>query len=75
MNRTAKAVWTGTIKEGKGILSTQSQTLNETPYSYITRFDNQPETNPEELMAAAHAGCFTMELSYDLKRQVFYPKS
>jgi len=73
MNRSAKAVWNGTIKEGKGNLSTQSQTLNKTPYSFVTRFENQSGTNPEELMAAAHAGCFTMKLSADLTAAGFEP--
>jgi len=66
MNRSAKAIWNGTIKEGKGNLSTQSKILDRTPYSFVTRFENQSGTNPEELMAAAHAGCFTMKLSADL---------
>lgn len=74
MNRSAKAVWNGTIKEGKGILSTQSQTLHHTPYSFVTRFENQVGTNPEELMAAAHAGCFTMKLSADLTASGFVPE-
>lgn len=74
MNRSAKAVWNGTIKEGKGTLSTQSQTLDKTPYSFVTRFDNQTGTNPEELMAAAHAGCFTMKLSADLTAAGFVPE-
>lgn len=74
MNRSATAVWNGTIKEGKGILSTQSQTLNQTPYSFVSRFENKPGTNPEELMAAAHAGCFTMKLSADLTAAGFTPE-
>ncbi len=74
MNRSAKAVWNGTIKEGKGTLSTQSLTLDKTPYSFVTRFENQSGTNPEELMAAAHAGCFTMKLSADLTGAGFVPQ-
>jgi len=74
MNRSATAAWNGTIKEGKGILSTQSQTLNQTPYSFVSRFENKPGTNPEELMAAAHAGCFTMKLSADLTAAGFTPE-
>ncbi|HEY0656236.1 MAG TPA: OsmC family peroxiredoxin [Chryseosolibacter sp.] len=73
MNRSAKAVWNGTIKEGKGNLTTQSQTLNQSPYSFVSRFENQAGTNPEELMAAAHAGCFTMKLSSDLTSAGFPP--
>jgi len=74
MNRSAKAIWNGTIKEGNGNLSTQSNTLNKTPYSFLTRFENQAGTNPEELMAAAHAGCFTMKLSADLTTAGFVPE-
>lgn len=64
MKRTATAEWKGTGKEGKGTLSTQSGVLNNNPYSYLTRFENEPGTNPEELIGAAHAGCFTMKLSF-----------
>lgn len=74
MNRSAKAVWNGTIKEGKGNLTTQSRTLSTTPYSFVSRFEDQPGTNPEELMAAAHAGCFTMKLSADLSAAGFVPE-
>jgi len=63
MKRTATAIWQGSIKEGKGTLSTQSTTLNKTQYSFNSRFENGTGTNPEELIAAAHAGCFTMKLS------------
>ena len=56
----AQAAWRGTGRDGDGDLSTDSGILKETPYSYRTRFENQPGTNPEELIAAAHAGCFTM---------------
>lgn len=73
MKRSAKAVWNGTIKEGKGKISTQSEILNETPYSFVSRFENKSGTNPEELMAAAHAGCFTMKLSADLTAAGFTP--
>jgi osmotically inducible protein OsmC len=66
MKRSATAVWNGTIKEGSGHLTSQSNTLNQTPYSFVSRFENGRGTNPEELMAAAHAGCFTMKLSFDL---------
>jgi osmotically inducible protein OsmC len=63
MKRYASAVWQGTLKEGKGALTTQSGTLKGTPYTFRSRFGEDPETNPEELIAAAHAGCFTMALS------------
>ncbi len=66
MDRSASAVWHGGLKDGKGTLSTQSGTLKETQYSYSTRFENGVGTNPEELIAAAHAGCFTMALSAQL---------
>ena len=66
MKRNATAVWNGNIKEGKGHLTCQSHTLKQTQYSFNGRFAEGPGTNPEELMAAAHAGCFTMKLSYDL---------
>ena len=63
MKRTASAVWQGDLKKGQGTLSTQSGVLNKTQYSFSTRFENGIGTNPEELIAAAHAGCFTMALS------------
>lgn len=66
MERTAKAVWQGTLKEGKGKISTESGVLSDTPYSFKMRFEGQPGTNPEELIAAAHAACFTMALSGQL---------
>ena len=66
MKRTAKAHWNGTLQEGKGEISTQSTTLNNTQYSFKTRFQEGVGTNPEELIAAAHAGCFTMKLSFVL---------
>src|SRR3984957_2168562 len=66
MERTATAVWSGELRNGKGSLSTQSGALSDTPYSFITRFENGKGTNPEELIAAAHAGCFTMALSAQL---------
>lgn len=66
MKRNATAVWNGTIMEGKGTISTQSTTLNKTQYSFKSRFEEGVGTNPEELIAAAHAGCFTMKLSADL---------
>ncbi len=66
MKRTASAVWHGGIKDGKGAISTQSGVLKDTQYSFSTRFENGIGTNPEELIAAAHAGCFTMALSLQL---------
>ena len=71
MKRTAKAHWNGTLKEGKGEISSQSTTLNQTPYSFKTRFESGIGTNPEELIAAAHAGCFTMAVSAVLERAGF----
>jgi osmotically inducible protein OsmC len=66
MKRQAKAVWTGGLKDGRGALSTDSRVLSETQYSFSTRFENGVGTNPEELIAAAHAGCFSMALSGQL---------
>ena len=66
MKRNATAVWQGSGKTGKGVLSAQSGILSNTQYSYNSRFENGPGTNPEELVAAAHAGCFTMKLSFIL---------
>src|SRR5215204_4103982 len=63
MNRKARAVWQGTGKEGTGHLTSDSGVLSSTPYSFKTRFENEKGTNPEELIAAAHAGCFTMALA------------
>jgi lipoyl-dependent peroxiredoxin len=75
MQRTATAVWTGALKDGKGAISTQSGVLADTPYSFVTRFENGKGTNPEELIAAAHAGCFTMALSAQLGTMNFTPQS
>src|ERR1700678_2475194 len=66
MQRTATAVWTGAVKDGKGSISTQSGVLSDSPYSFLTRFENAKGTNPEELIGAAHAGCFTMALAAQL---------
>ena len=66
MQRKATAVWSGGLKDGKGTLSTDSGALEQTQYSFSTRFENGIGTNPEELLAAAHAGCFTMALSAQL---------
>lgn len=73
IKRKATAVWNGSGKEGKGILSTQSTILHNTQYSYSSRFENGIGTNPEELVAAAHAGCFTMKLSFVLGEAGFTP--
>ena len=74
MRRNATAVWNGSGKEGSGHLTTQSQVLNTTQYSYLSRFENGTGTNPEELMAAAHAGCFSMKLSFVLGGAGFTPE-
>jgi osmotically inducible protein OsmC len=66
MQRKASAVWQGGLKDGKGTISTDSGVLKQTQYSFSTRFENGVGTNPEELLAAAHAGCFTMALSAQL---------
>lgn len=71
MKRSATAVWQGSGKEGKGTLDTQSGVLESTPYSYKTRFEEGKGTNPEELIAAAHAGCFTMKLAFNLQEGDF----
>ena len=73
MIRKAKAVWHGTGRAGNGNLSTDSGVLAETPYSFKTRFENEKGTNPEELIAAAHAGCFTMALAFGLQAAGFTP--
>lgn len=75
MDRSASAVWHGTIKEGSGTLSTQSGTLKDTQYSFKARFADGVGTNPEELIAAAHAGCFTMAFSGQLTNAGFTPES
>lgn len=67
MKRTATAIWKGSGKDGTGALTTQSTTLNNTQYSYKSRFEQGVGTNPEELVAAAHAGCFAMALSFQLQ--------
>src|SRR6267143_1973066 len=75
MIRKAKAVWRGTGRDGSGVLSTDSGVLAETPYSFKTRFQGEKGTNPEELIAAAHAGCFTMALAFQLQTAGFTPTS
>jgi len=73
MIRKAKAVWRGTGRAGSGNLSTDSGVLAGTPYSFSTRFENEKGTNPEELIAAAHAGCFTMALAFRLQGAGYTP--
>jgi osmotically inducible protein OsmC len=73
MKRYATAVWNGSGKEGKGVVSVQSGFLKDQPYTYATRFENAVGTNPEELVAAAHAGCFAMKLSFVLGTAGFTP--
>jgi osmotically inducible protein OsmC len=75
MKRTATAVWNGSGKDGKGNLTTQSSTLNKAQYSYKTRFEDGVGTNPEELIAAAHAGCFAMALAFGLQGAGITPDS
>ena len=71
MKKTASAVWTGDLKQGKGIVSTESGVLKDIPYSFATRFENQTGSNPEELIGAAHAGCFSMAFSASLEKAGF----
>ena len=75
MKRKASAVWSGDLKTGKGKISTESGTLKETQYSFSTRFEHGIGTNPEELIAAAHAGCFSMAFSSELGKAGFKPDS
>jgi osmotically inducible protein OsmC len=71
MKRKASAVWHGDLKSGRGTISTESTVLKDAQYSFGTRFENGPGTNPEELIGAAHAGCFTMALSAELQKAGF----
>ncbi len=75
MQRKASAVWKGGLKEGKGTISAPGGVLNNTPYSFTTRFENEPGTNPEELVASAHAACFSMALSAQLGSANLTPES
>ena len=68
MERSASAIWHGDLKKGTGALTTQSHVLNDTPYSFHTRFEEGTGTNPEELIAAAHAGCFSMAFANELAK-------
>lgn len=75
MKRTAHALWEGTIKEGEGKITTQSKVLNDSKYCFNSRFGDGKSTNPDELLAAAHAGCFAMALSLMLGKEGFTPDS
>src|ERR1043165_5923876 len=75
MKRKASAVWQGGLKDGKGSISTESGVLKETQYSFSTRFENGIGTNPEELIGAAHAGCFSMAFSAELGKAGITPES
>ena len=75
MHRKASAIWQGGLKDGKGAISTDSGVLSQTQYSFGTRFENGKGTNPEELIAAAHAGCFSMALSAELGKSGMTPTS
>lgn len=75
MKRQATAEWRGDLKTGKGSLTTDSGALSKAPYSFTTRFEGEKGTNPEELIAAAHAGCFTMALSAELGKAGLTPES
>ena len=75
MKRKASAEWRGDLKTGKGLVSTDSGALRSAPYSFTTRFEEEKGTNPEELIAAAHAGCFTMALSAELGKAGIVPES
>jgi osmotically inducible protein OsmC len=72
--RKAGVVWSGDLKEGSGLISTESQVLYEQPYTYMTRFADTPGTNPEELIAAAHAACLSMAVANTLRKQGFEPR-
>ena len=75
MKKTASAHWVGNLKQGKGTISTESGALKDNPYGFNTRFENQPGTNPEELIGAAHAGCFSMAFAMLLGEENFTPDS
>ncbi|MGE5249198.1 MAG: OsmC family protein [Bacteroidota bacterium] len=72
--RKAGVLWSGDLKNGSGLISTESQVLYEQPFTYATRFEDAPGTNPEELIAAAHAACFSMALASTLKKNGFDPE-
>jgi osmotically inducible protein OsmC len=74
MKRLASATWSGNLKDGKGSLSTETGTLRDAPYGFRSRFEDGPGTNPEELIAAAHAGCYTMALAAALSQSGYAPE-
>jgi len=74
IKRKAGVVWKGDLRNGNGMITTESQALSEQPYSFATRFEDKPGTNPEELIAAAHAGCFSMAFASTLKKKGFDPR-
>jgi len=74
MERRASAVWLGGLKDGQGTITTESKVLSNTPYSFGTRFEASPGTNPEELLGAAHASCFSMALSLQLGHVAIHPE-
>jgi osmotically inducible protein OsmC len=74
LQRTASATWNGTVKAGQGQINAASGVLNHTPYSFATRFESQPGTNPEELIAAAHAACYSMALTLTLNEKGYQPQ-
>jgi lipoyl-dependent peroxiredoxin len=74
MKRRAAAIWKGELREGRGLLSTESKTLSDASYGFSSRFENGSGTNPEELIAAAHAGCFSMALAAELERAGLQPE-
>ncbi|MFN2186615.1 MAG: OsmC family protein [Anaerolineae bacterium] len=73
--RQAGAVWKGDLRNGKGVISTESMALSEVPYSFSTRFENEPGTNPEELIAGAHAACYAMAFASTLAKKGYKPES
>jgi osmotically inducible protein OsmC len=75
MKRTASATWNGGLKDGKGSITTQTKTLSATPFSFLSRFESGSGTNPEELLAGAHAGCFSMALAFALQTAGMTPES
>ena len=75
IERTATAVWNGTLKEGDGRIDTASGVLKETPYSFTTRFERSPGTNPEELLASSHAACYSMAFALTLSNKGYHPAS
>jgi lipoyl-dependent peroxiredoxin len=75
IKRKSHALWKGGLKEGNGVITSTSRVMEETAYSFETRFEDEPGTNPEELIAAAHAGCFSMALANTLKQEGYEPQS